>query len=100
MTDKYLEYIGAPCGTEDNVAKFSTSDFVLDPTWMLIDGKLFITKPTQKYELTYEDIYNLCLRSYKDGYATYTSVEAGHEGYNPDSAVKWILLDLKGKEKI
>lgn len=27
MTDKYLEYIGAPCGTEDNGAKSSTSNY-------------------------------------------------------------------------
>lgn len=58
------------------------------------------TFSNRKYELTYDDIYDLCLRSYNNGYNTYKFVEAGLEGYDPGTAVRWILLDLKGKEKI
>lgn len=58
------------------------------------------TFSNKKYELTYDDIYDLCLKSYNSGYNTYEFVGAGLEGYDPGTAIRWILLDLKGKEKI
>lgn len=49
MINEDLEYIGAPGGTEDNVNKSLAADFVVDPTWMLIDGKLFRTEYIYPY---------------------------------------------------
>lgn len=76
-----------------------------------VDNKLIITLSNEetlvanleeyieKYLLSYNDIYELCIKAYKAGYSNHDIVEAGLESNDPDTEVRYILLDIKDKIK-
>lgn len=48
-----------------------------------------------KIELTTDELLNLLIEAYRNGYSTYEMVEAGLEQYDADGYARWVLLRLK-----
>jgi hypothetical protein len=51
----------------------------------------------EKFTLTYQELFNLIQKSYKQGYCDYETIEAGLEGYDPESYVRYIITQLSQK---